>query len=65
MMGDGHTVFGVGAGATTKLVKNIDGKREILRIFSPKYPYEYLQDNQNIEDKSIDFLKGVSNSEEN
>ena len=45
MMSDCHTVFGVGAGATTKLVKNIDGILEIKRIFSPKYPYEYLQDN--------------------
>ena len=63
MMGDGHTVFGVGAGATTKLIKNINGKREILRIFFPKYPYEYLQDNQNVEAKAIDFLKGESNNE--
>lgn len=45
MMSDCHTVFGVGAGATTKIVKNIDGKLEINRIFSKKYPYEYLQDN--------------------
>lgn len=60
MMGDGHTVFGVGAGSTTKLVKMIDNKLSILRIFSPKYPYEYLQDKQNIEAKAIDFLvKGL------
>ncbi|MBR2024228.1 MAG: coproporphyrinogen dehydrogenase HemZ, partial [Clostridia bacterium] len=45
MMSDSHTVFGVGAGATTKIVKNIDGNLEINRIFSKKYPYEYLQDN--------------------
>ncbi|MBO5439316.1 MAG: coproporphyrinogen dehydrogenase HemZ [Clostridia bacterium] len=45
MMSDCHTVFGVGAGATTKIVKNIDGNLEIKRIFSHKYPYEYLQDN--------------------
>ncbi len=44
MMSDCHTVYGVGAGATTKIVKNIDGKLEINRIFSKKYPYEYLQD---------------------
>ncbi len=43
MMSDSHTVFGVGAGATTKLVLNKNDKREILRIFSPKYPYEYLK----------------------
>lgn len=45
MMSDSHTVYGVGAGSTTKIVKNIDGKLEINRIFSKKYPYEYLQDN--------------------
>lgn len=59
MMGDGHTVFGIGAGSTTKLVKNVDGKRQILRIFSPKYPYEYLQDNQNIDAIAADFFIGV------
>jgi len=65
MMGDGHTVFGIGAGSTTKLVKSINGKQSILRIFSPKYPYEYLQDNQNIEAKAIDFLAKGSNYENN
>lgn len=45
MMSDEHTVFGVGAGATTKIVKKSNGKIEINRIFSHKYPYEYLQDN--------------------
>ena len=48
MMSDEHTVFGVGAGSTTKLVRKNRGNREILRIFSHKYPYEYLQDNQNV-----------------
>ena len=65
MMGDGHTVFGVGAGATTKLVKKTNSKKEILRIFSPKYPYEYLQDNKDNSYKIIDFLKGGSDSEDN
>ena len=46
MMSDCHTVYGIGAGATTKLVKNNNGILEINRIFSPKYPYEYLQDKQ-------------------
>lgn len=63
MMGDGHTVFGIGAGSTTKLIKKSNGKNEILRIFSPKYPYEYLQDNQNFNEKIVDFLKGGSNDE--
>ena len=53
MMSDAHTVFGIGAGATTKLIKNNNSKTEILRIFSPKYPYEYLRDNQ----KTIDKIK--------
>ena len=57
MMGDGHTVFGIGAGSTTKLVKKRNGKTEILRIFSQKYPYEYLQDNQSIDEKVFDFFE--------
>lgn len=65
MMGDGHTVFGIGAGATTKLVKKTGEKTEILRIFSPKYPYEYLQDNQSNEQKIFDFLKGGSSIDNN
>ena len=46
MMADAHTVYGIGAGATTKIVKNENGILQINRIFSPKYPYEYLQDKQ-------------------
>lgn len=65
MMGDEHTVFGIGAGATTKLVRKNDGNKEILRIFSHKYPYEYLQDNQNDNKKIIDFFEGRSNDENN
>ena len=46
MMDEIQTIFGVGAGAVTKLVKSTgDGPREvkIKRIFRPKYPYEYLR----------------------
>ncbi len=57
MMSDDHTVFSAGAGATTKLVKISNGNKEIHRIFSPKYPYEYLQDNQNHKDTIINFFK--------
>lgn len=57
MMGDSHTVFSAGAGATTKLVRKIDGKEEIHRIFSPKYPYEYLQDNQDTEKEILSFFE--------
>ncbi len=47
MMEEVQTIFAVGAGAVTKLVdyrKNEpDGKTRILRLFNPKYPYEYLE----------------------
>ena len=45
MMEELHSIFAVGAGAVTKLVRETaEGKREISRIFNPKYPYEYLRD---------------------
>lgn len=47
MMEEIQTIFAVGAGAVTKLVKSkrtFDDKVEIKRIFRPKYPYEYLRD---------------------
>jgi len=40
MMEELHSVFAVGAGAVTKLVSA--DRSHIDRIFSPKYPYEYL-----------------------
>lgn len=43
MMEELHSVFAIGAGAATKLVRvGEDGKKYIERIFDPKYPYEYL-----------------------
>ena len=45
MMEDVQTIFGVGAGAVTKLVKSegfSDPNAKITRFFNPKYPYEYL-----------------------
>ena len=42
MMSEYHTVFGAGAGSVTKIVTQ-DGNK-VDRIFSPKYPYEYLDD---------------------
>ncbi|MBQ7353044.1 MAG: coproporphyrinogen dehydrogenase HemZ [Clostridia bacterium] len=56
MMSDAHTVFGIGAGATTKLAKNNNGKTDILRIFSKKYPYEYLQNNKSDIGEIINFF---------
>ena len=46
MMEETQTIFGVGAGAVTKLVDREvkEGSvPRIKRIFSPKYPYEYLR----------------------
>ena len=40
MMGEYHTVFGAGAGSVTKIVTN--NGEHVERIFSPKYPYEFL-----------------------
>lgn len=47
MMEEIQTVFAVGAGAVTKLVKSdkpFSSERKIKRIFRPKYPYEYLRE---------------------
>lgn len=41
MMEEQHSVFACGAGAVTRLVS--PDRRFIERIFSPKYPYEYLR----------------------
>jgi hypothetical protein len=48
MMEEKQTIFAVGAGAVTKLVK-FDRKighqdAKIMRLFRPKYPYEYLSE---------------------
>ena len=49
MMEEIQTIFAVGAGAVTKLVKHRTVKDKenetiIKRLFKPKYPYEYLRD---------------------
>ena len=45
MMEEVQTIFGVGAGAVTKLVgTDKEGKSRISRYFKPKYPYEYLRE---------------------
>ncbi len=51
MMEELHSVFSVGAGAVTKLVDfklPTEGNSKIRRIFTPKYPYEYLRDAEKI-----------------
>ena len=75
MMEELHSIFAVGAGAVTKLMKNQSfGKPEkIERIFSPKYPYEYLRDARTIRegdpekgipslhDKILSFYRTIGN----
>ena len=47
MMEEKQTIFAVGAGAVTKLLKQEkNGEVKIKRIFRAKYPYEYLRDAQ-------------------
>ncbi len=36
-----HSIYAVGAGATTKIVSRDNG--QITRLYMPKYPYEYLK----------------------
>jgi len=46
MMEEIHSIFAVGAGAVSKLVKYVPaniGDSKISRLFNPKYPYEYLK----------------------
>ncbi len=57
MMSDSHTVFSAGAGATTKLVRKNGDISDIYRIFSPKYPYEYLEDAKSNETEILNFFK--------
>ena len=47
MMEEVQSIFAVGAGAVTKLVDDRpedEGGAKIVRIFNPKYPYEYLRE---------------------
>ncbi len=67
MMEETQSIFGVGAGAVTKLLK-ADKKSDgtlIKRIFNPKYPYEYLRyindknagnDTKRVKEQIIDFF---------
>jgi len=59
MMEEVHSIFAVGAGAVSKMVKyssNKDEKPIIERIFHLKYPYEYLAD-----DRMNDICKQYEN----
>ncbi|MBR6559350.1 MAG: coproporphyrinogen dehydrogenase HemZ [Clostridia bacterium] len=68
MMEEIHPVFGAGAGAVTKLTRN-DGlvvtNSKIVRIFNPKYPYEYLSADREIAlaEKNLEIEKFFSAEE--
>lgn len=75
MMEEIQTIFAVGAGAVTKLVKHKHLKDKetetiIKRLFKPKYPYEYLRDatdeseearikKENRNNEIMDFFKEI------
>ncbi len=43
-----HSIFACGASSVTKFVADLDGvKKDIVRIFEAKYPYEYLRSREN------------------
>ena len=48
MMEEVHSIFACGASAVTKFVSlpDVNGNVRIERIFEPKYPYEYLRENE-------------------
>ncbi len=48
MMEEKQPIFAAGAGAVTKLLRQDDpgGDRRIVRLFTPKYPYEYLREHE-------------------
>ena len=53
MMEEFQTIFAVGAGAVTKLVRFENGYKSeptMLRLFRPKYPYEYLREAKEAEE---------------
>ncbi len=65
MMEELHSIFAVGAGAVTKLVAKHPedaSRNSIVRIFTPKYPYEYLRDADGI--RMGDLAAGKASVEE-
>lgn len=52
MMEEIHSIFAIGAGAVSKMMKPpsmLGEKTQISRFFNQKYPYEYLNDNKSRE----------------
>ena len=67
MMEEIHSIFAVGAGAITKLVRYVPanmGESKICRLFNPKFPYEYLKNEdkehpyRHFSEEIINFYKG-------
>ncbi len=59
IMEENHTIFAVGAGAVTKFVKYNDaGIKQIERVFEPKYPFEYLRQNEFEDDLRLEQAAG-------
>jgi len=59
MMEEVHSIFSCGASAVTKFVSQPteDGSVRIERIFQPKYPYEYLREHADGEQKRFAELE--------
>lgn len=56
MMEEFQTIFAVGAGAVTKLVKfegGYNSEAKMMRLFRPKYPYEYLREAEEAEQNGV------------
>ncbi|MBO5109325.1 MAG: coproporphyrinogen dehydrogenase HemZ [Clostridia bacterium] len=61
MMQEAHTIFGVGAGAVTKLVcRRPDASVYVERLFYPKYPYEYLNEKKNGDARSLEMEQKIT-----
>ncbi|MBQ7822483.1 MAG: coproporphyrinogen dehydrogenase HemZ, partial [Clostridia bacterium] len=47
IMEENHTIFALGAGAVAKFVRwDENGEKKLERIFEPKYPYEYMREDE-------------------
>ena len=60
MMEELQTIFAVGAGAVTKLVKRnklFESQAKIKRLFHPKYPYEYLREFESDQEEQNNIKK--------
>lgn len=55
IMDESHSIFAVGAGASTKLCHPVNGK--IKRIFNYKYPYEYIERFDIIKERKQNILE--------